>query len=133
MMDFFEKAAAEASEATKRSVRHAFDIADRIHALLQEQGKSQKDLAKLLGKRESEISKWLTGQHNFTIKTIATIEAALGEDLLIITSETNRRIANFYPIGEDFEPSVAADIRIEFQSGPKASNPPKTKGKSKGK
>ena len=38
---------------------------------------TQKDLADLLGKKESEISKWMTGTHNFTIRSIAKIESAL--------------------------------------------------------
>ena len=60
-------------------VKHSFDIVDRIHEILEAQDKEQKDLAKLLGKSESEISKWMTGAHNFTIKTIAKIESVLGE------------------------------------------------------
>ena len=41
-----------------------------------------KDLAEMLGKKESEISKWMRGTHIFTIGTIAAIEAALGEPIL---------------------------------------------------
>ena len=63
-------------------VKQSFDIVDRIHQILIDQGKEQKDLAKLLGKSESEISKWMTGTHNFTIKTLAKIEAKLGEKIV---------------------------------------------------
>jgi hypothetical protein len=35
-------------------------------------------------KRDSEISKWLGGGHNFTIATIAKIEAVLGEDIISV-------------------------------------------------
>jgi len=63
-------------------VKHSFDIVDRIHEILEMQGKEQKDLAKLLGKSESEISKWITGAHNFTIKTVAKIESVLGESII---------------------------------------------------
>ena len=41
-------------------------------------------MAKATGKKNTEISKWLSGQHNFTIATIARIEAALGEDILSV-------------------------------------------------
>ena len=34
--------------------------------------------------RESEISKWMTGRHNFTMQTIAKIETALGCKLINI-------------------------------------------------
>ncbi len=63
-------------------VKHSFDIVDRIHEILEMQGKEQKDLAKSLGKSESEISKWMTGSHNFTIKTIAKMESVLGESII---------------------------------------------------
>ena len=47
-------------------------------------GLTQKDFAQKLHKRESEISKWLTGRHNFTMQTIAKIETALGCKLINI-------------------------------------------------
>lgn len=56
-----------------------FAIVEQIDIVLKKQGKTQKDLADLLGKSESEISKWMRGTHNFTQKTIAKIEAVLGE------------------------------------------------------
>jgi transcriptional regulator with XRE-family HTH domain len=68
-------------------VKHSFDFVDRIYQILKRQGKEQKDLAKALGKSESEISKWMTGTHNFTFKTAAKIEAVLGESVLQIKEE----------------------------------------------
>ena len=44
---------------------------------------TQKDFAQKLHKRESEISKWLTGRHNFTMQTIAKIETALSFPMVI--------------------------------------------------
>jgi len=69
------------------SVKQSFDIVDRIHEILAKQGKEQKDLAHLLGKRESEISKWMTGTHNFTLNTLAKIQAVLGESIIEVISE----------------------------------------------
>lgn len=74
------------------SVKQSFDIVDRIHEILVKQGKEQKDLARLLGKSESEISKWMTGTHNFTINTLAKIQAVLGESVIQITKE--RQVEN---------------------------------------
>lgn len=59
-----------------------FDISERIHAILTKKGMTQKQLAKKMNKRESEVSKWLTGRHNFTVATIALISQALGEDII---------------------------------------------------
>ncbi|SFB07113.1 helix-turn-helix domain-containing protein [Algoriphagus aquimarinus] len=47
----------QVSDEVKRYVDHSFDIVNRIYDLLQHQGKSQRDLAHLMGKKESEISK----------------------------------------------------------------------------
>ncbi len=58
-------------------------VSERIKFLLEKKGLMQKDLADLLGKKESEISKWLSGSHNFTLRTISNIEAALDEEVLI--------------------------------------------------
>ncbi len=63
-------------------VTRSFDIVDRIHEILTFKQLDQKDLAALLGKRESEISKWMSGTHNFTIKTIARIEKVLGSSIV---------------------------------------------------
>jgi transcriptional regulator with XRE-family HTH domain len=59
-------------------------IANKIHQLLEERGLKPADLARLLDKKPSEISKWLTGTHTFTTKTIVKIEIALGVDIIHI-------------------------------------------------
>lgn len=61
----------------KREINLSFYIVDRISEILESKGMTQKDLADLLGKKESEISKWMTGTQNFTIRSIAKIESAL--------------------------------------------------------
>ena len=57
----------------------------KIAKILRGQGKTQRDLARALGKSESEISKWLTGLHNLELRTIYKIEAALGEEVIEVT------------------------------------------------
>ena len=57
-------------------------IADKIDSILKTRNMTQRDLARLTGKRESEVSKWLTGRHNFTMKTIALISSSLGQPIL---------------------------------------------------
>lgn len=65
-----------------------FAISERIHEILTKKGMTQKGLANILNKRESEVSKWLTGRHNFTVATIAKISKALGEDIVQIASSS---------------------------------------------
>jgi transcriptional regulator with XRE-family HTH domain len=57
-------------------------VIEQITSILRQKGMCQRDLALLLGKRESEISKWMRGTHNFTLSTIAAIQEALGEKIL---------------------------------------------------
>ena len=78
----------QVSDEVKRYVDHSFEIVECIHAILEKQGKNQRDLAKMLGKKESEISKWMQGTHNFTLKSISKIEAALGETIIQAPSIT---------------------------------------------
>lgn len=80
----FRQCLAGIPEETKAEFELSFGIADRLSTLLKEKGISQRELANRMGKRESEVSKWLTGRHNFTIRTIAQISAALNAPLIEI-------------------------------------------------
>ncbi len=85
-------------------VKQSFDIVDRIHEILLKQGKEQKDLATALGKSESEISKWMTGTHNFTTKTLAKIAAALGERVIQVTKEKQtEKISDIYFSNDEYK------------------------------
>ena len=57
-------------------------IANRIYEILEARGMSQKDLAKKLGKTETEVSRWLSGTHNLSLATICKISAALEADVV---------------------------------------------------
>ena len=76
---------------TKQEMDYSFSIVERIDTILTKQQKSRKDLAIALGKSESEISKWMTGTHNFTLKTISKIESVLGESLIEIPSKMKEK------------------------------------------
>lgn len=67
-----------------RKVDLSFDIAKRIYDVLKRKGWSQADFAKAAGKKEAEISKWMSGHHNFTIGTIAFIESVLDEGIISV-------------------------------------------------
>lgn len=63
-------------------VNWSFAIADKIDAWLKELGITQKEFAHRMGKTESEVSRWLGGTHNFTLRTLSQISSALGTDLI---------------------------------------------------
>lgn len=71
-------------DETKRFVRKYGDMVVTVHQILREKGITQKMLAEKMGKTPSEISKWLSGEHNFTLRSITKLEAELGEDLIYI-------------------------------------------------
>ncbi len=58
------------------------DLLVRINQLLRENNISKKELAEKLEKSPSEISKWLSGEHNFTLRSLAKLSAELGEPLM---------------------------------------------------
>lgn len=80
----FEELYSEIPQESRRMSTHSFAIASRIVEILERKGWSKTDFAEAMKKKNPEISKWLSGQHNFTIATIAKIEAALGEDILSV-------------------------------------------------
>jgi len=67
---------------TRRYVQKNLMVVAEISRLMKEKGWTQKDLAKKMGKTESEISKWLSGLHNLTLKSIAKLEVVLEAALL---------------------------------------------------
>jgi ribosome-binding protein aMBF1 (putative translation factor) len=81
---FFDNFLKAIPEQTKRSARISLDIASQINSILKRKNITQRDLASQLNKKESEISKWLSGSHNFTIKTLASIETILGEEIISV-------------------------------------------------
>lgn len=73
---------AETPEETKIFARLYADIVVRVNQLLKENSLSQKDLADKMEKRPSEINKWLTGEHNLTLRSLAKLQAELGEPIV---------------------------------------------------
>ncbi|MGN1246923.1 MAG: multiprotein-bridging factor 1 family protein [Muribaculaceae bacterium] len=82
--ELFRQCLAAVPEEQKAEFELSFGIAERISEVLKLQNLTQKDFAAKLRKRESEISKWMTGRHNFTMQTISKIETALGCKLINI-------------------------------------------------
>ena len=59
-------------------------IAGRIALVMKEKGINKKELAALTHRRPSDVTRWLSGTHNFTCRTIALIEQALGVPIIEI-------------------------------------------------
>ena len=70
--------------AIERLVQKNLAISDKISQILASKGMKASDLATLMNKQKSENSKWLSGQHTFTTKTIVAIEAALDTEIIFV-------------------------------------------------
>lgn len=68
----------------KKQFEYSNDISDRLDELLKERGISQRGLARMTGKRPSEVTRWLSGQHNFTLATIAKLSVVLDYDFIVV-------------------------------------------------
>jgi ribosome-binding protein aMBF1 (putative translation factor) len=78
----------ETPAETRQFVKRYGELVVRIYELLEEKGWTQKDLAAKLDKSPSEISKWLSGEHNLTLRTLTRLEVELGEDLIQIPGKS---------------------------------------------
>lgn len=57
-------------------------VVRRINELLERKKMSQTDLANAMDKSPSEISKWLSGMHNFTLRSISKLEIVLDAPII---------------------------------------------------
>ena len=85
-MDTFDEILDRTPDSVKEEVSKNVAIAVRIITILRAQGKTRRDLARLLDKSESEITRWLSGFHNLELKTIYKIEQALGENVIEVSA-----------------------------------------------
>jgi ribosome-binding protein aMBF1 (putative translation factor) len=75
-------------DPTRREmVRRRMLISARIDDALKAKHWTQKQLADGMGKRPSEVTKWLSGNHNFTLESIFQIEKHLGVTLIKVAEE----------------------------------------------
>lgn len=88
--ELFKKSLEKLPLETEVFVRMYVQILKRVNYILEEKGYKQKDLAEQLGKKESEISKWLSGEHNLTLKSLAKLQAALDEEIITVVPTPSR-------------------------------------------
>lgn len=73
----FQEILDETPEDVEIFVRLYADLVVRINQLLRENNISKKQLADKMDKKPSEISKWLSGEHNFTLRSLAKLSTEL--------------------------------------------------------
>lgn len=80
--ELFREAVANVPGDVQLEIGWSFAISDKIADALEKKGMTQKMFAKQIGKTETEVSRWLSGTHNFTLRTIARISYVLGIDMI---------------------------------------------------
>lgn len=68
----------------QEEINLTFAISNKIDELMRERGLSKKQFADQIGRRPSEITRWLSGQHNFTVSTIAMLSAFFGKSIISV-------------------------------------------------
>ena len=86
----------EANQNTEidRFVERNLAITEKVCAVLKERGIKKSKFAEMLGKTSPEVSKWLSGTHNLTLKSITKMEEAL--DINLINIEPIKQIEYVY-------------------------------------
>jgi transcriptional regulator with XRE-family HTH domain len=67
----------EITPEEKMQVRTKMALAARLDDLMKQKELGKSELAAKLNKHPSEITKWLSGEHNFTVDTLSDIAVAL--------------------------------------------------------
>lgn len=98
--------------AIDRLVKKNLAIANKIKSILDEKKLKPVDLAKLMNKQKSEISKWLSGQHTFSMRTISDIENVLDTDIVHIEPKVNNVYFTTYV---RHQPTQVMDEEYEFE------------------
>lgn len=80
LYDIFNEIPKEKREETRLS----FAISNRLDILMRKKGFSKKQFADAIGKRPSEITRWLSGEHNFTISTLAMLSSFFGQPIISV-------------------------------------------------
>jgi plasmid maintenance system antidote protein VapI len=70
--------------AIHKEVEMQMAVSNRIYKLMVEKGLSKAEFARAIGKRPCEITKWLSGQHNFTLSTLGMLSAFFGQPIITV-------------------------------------------------
>lgn len=75
----------EIPQERREETRLSFAISNRLDTLMREKGLNKKQFAEVLGKRPNEVTRWLSGEHNFTISIFAMLSSFLGEPIITVS------------------------------------------------
>lgn len=91
-------------------------IALKIRKLLRQQGMTQVDLAARLGVTPPQVSKLLSGKINFELKTLVSIQNALGKSVIDVSFQDE------HPVSEQLMKTQTLVVTQYVKSAPILSN-----------
>ena len=80
----YNQIVASIPESIHKEVDMEMAVSNKIYKLMQEKGLSKAEFARSIGKRPCEITKWLSGQHNFTLSTLAMLSSFFGQPIITV-------------------------------------------------
>ena len=81
-LDFLDEIRNETSPQMSEQISKRMKLAAQIDNVLMSRGLTNQEFAFMMGKKPSEITRWLSGTHNFTTETLWEIERVLKIQLL---------------------------------------------------
>lgn len=85
VFDEYNRIVASIQDNIHREVDMEMAVSNRIYDLMTQKGLSKAEFARLIGKRPCEITKWLSGQHNFTLSTLAMLSSFFGKPIITVS------------------------------------------------
>ena len=107
--NIFNALSAEELKRTEQKMLLAAKIEDGINR----KKWKKSEFAEKIGKSPSEVSKWLSGTHNFTADTLWDIEMVLGIKLISIEEDKELTI-KYQPLVFHVQSEVGAEIESVF-------------------
>lgn len=92
LFDLLSEITAEEQEVTNKRML----LAAKIDKARLKKGWSKKELADQMGKRPSEITKWLSGTHNFTTDTLFNLEHKLDARFINVGDKPKEQVIHFH-------------------------------------
>ena len=81
-LSFLEELRNDTSPQMSQQITKRMKLAAQIDDALMSRGLTNQEFAFMMGKKPSEITRWLSGTHNFTTETLWEIERVLQIQLL---------------------------------------------------
>jgi ribosome-binding protein aMBF1 (putative translation factor) len=92
LSEIFDEISPQEQKRTDNRMLLAAKIKDGMNA----KGWRKTHLAEVLGKKNSVITKWLSGTHNFTSDTLSDIQDVLGIKLLAVDEKKEPQVIHYH-------------------------------------